>query len=106
MLNSLYGKVEAEIIDRKFAPALTWDQESQILKLRDEWHFIPCDNTAGFGWKNTRTGIRASAPHWSLLIATIVLSSAPWIKPPFRLRTLLIATTLVAVPLGIIAALM
>jgi len=45
-----------------------------------------------------------SAPFWSLVFLAATLSAAPWIRWPrrFTLRTLLIATTLVAVVLGLI----
>ena len=43
-------------------------------------------------------------PDWFLIAAAIAISAAPWIRWPnrFTLRTLLIATTLVAVGLGLI----
>jgi hypothetical protein len=41
-------------------------------------------------------------PFWSLLLLALVLSAAPWIPRRFSLRTLLIATTLLAVVLGLI----
>ena len=41
-------------------------------------------------------------PHWLLVLLTATLAVVPWIKWRFSLRTLLIATTLVAVVLGII----
>jgi hypothetical protein len=44
-------------------------------------------------------------PHWFLIVVTIILSAIPWFQR-FSLRTLLIATTLVAVVLGIIVAAM
>ena len=43
-------------------------------------------------------------PHLLLLLGTAVLSALPWLPWRFSLRTLLIATTLVAVVLGIIVA--
>jgi hypothetical protein len=43
-------------------------------------------------------------PHWLLVLFTATLAFAPWIKWRFSLRTLLIATTLVAVGLGAIIA--
>jgi len=41
-------------------------------------------------------------PHWFLVASTAVFTAAPWLQPNWRftLRTLLIATTLVAVGLG------
>jgi hypothetical protein len=45
-----------------------------------------------------------AAPMWLLTLMPICLSMAPWLRwsRRFRLRTLLIATTLVAVVLGLI----
>jgi hypothetical protein len=45
-------------------------------------------------------------PYWVLIILSTVSSVFPWIQSPhrFSLRTLLIATTLVAVVLGIVVA--
>jgi hypothetical protein len=44
-------------------------------------------------------------PHWFLVVGFAVLSAVPWIEHihwRFTLRTLLIATTLVAIVLGLI----
>jgi hypothetical protein len=41
-------------------------------------------------------------PHWFPLIVSGLLSAAPWLSWRYSLRTLLIATTLVAVLLGLI----
>src|SRR4051794_10258059 len=38
----------------------------------------------------------ADAPHWALIIVSWTLSAVPWLPWRFSLRTLLIATTLVA----------
>jgi len=43
-------------------------------------------------------------PLWSLNIVSIVLATAPWLPWRFSLRTLLIATTLIALSLGLIIA--
>jgi hypothetical protein len=45
------------------------------------------------------------APHGLLVLLFATLASIPWIKRRFTLRTLLIATTLVAVVLGLIVLL-
>ena len=42
-------------------------------------------------------------PCWFLVITLGTLSGLPWVKWRFSLRTLLIATTLVAVVLGVVA---
>ena len=41
-------------------------------------------------------------PHWTLVVVLVTLSAVPWIPRQFGLRTLLIATTLIAVLLGLI----
>jgi hypothetical protein len=45
---------------------------------------------------------RRAVPHWLPLLVAVALVAAPWINWRFSLRTLLIATTLVAVGLGVI----
>jgi hypothetical protein len=41
-------------------------------------------------------------PYWSFLASVVVVASLPWLKWRFSLRTLLIATTLVAVGIGVV----
>jgi hypothetical protein len=43
-------------------------------------------------------------PHWFLALVAAALAGLPWLKWRFSLRTLLIAMTIVAVILGIVAA--
>ena len=43
-----------------------------------------------------------TAPDWFLVVISASLATAPWIRRRFSLRTLLIATTLVAIGLGFI----
>src|SRR4051812_4306798 len=49
------------------------------------------------------TGVRLVIPDWFLIVLSATLATAPWIhcSKRFSLRTLLIATTLVAVVLGL-----
>ena len=44
-------------------------------------------------------------PHWFAALCPAALAAIPWIRWRFSLRTLLIATTLVAAALGTILAL-
>jgi hypothetical protein len=58
----------------------------------------------GFHYKTSqRQGTRLRLPIWFLVIIAATAATAPWIRR-FSLRTLLIATTLVAVVLGLIVA--
>lgn len=50
----------------------------------------------------TSRGIGTAIPDWLLVFSTAVLAASPWLPWRFSLRTLLIATTLVAVLLGTI----
>jgi hypothetical protein len=52
-------------------------------------------------------GVSVQLPHWLLLLVLSTIAAAPWIhwSKRFSLRTLLIAMTLVAVVLGIVALL-
>jgi hypothetical protein len=51
---------------------------------------------------STSTFRSASAPDWFLILICCGLGSIPWLRWRFTLRTLLIATTLVAAVLGLI----
>jgi hypothetical protein len=59
----------------------------------------------GFGYKFYGDGRAVVVPLWLPVLVTASLATVPWIhwSRRFTLRTLLIATTLVAVVLGIIA---
>jgi hypothetical protein len=41
-------------------------------------------------------------PYWAMIVAVATVAPAPWFRWRFGMRTLLIATTLVAVVLGLI----
>src|SRR5262245_19973439 len=49
-----------------------------------------------------RTQFGFLLPSWLLVVVTITLAAAPWMRWKFSLRTLLIATTLIAVVLGLV----
>lgn len=53
-----------------------------------------------FRWTGHPDGQEIIAPHWFFAAVCAVASAAPWIRR-FRLRSLLIATTLIAVLFGI-----
>lgn len=53
----------------------------------------------GGGWDNN--SVRVRFPHWFLALLFATVAASPWFRWRFSLRTLLIATTLVAVLLGI-----
>jgi hypothetical protein len=43
-------------------------------------------------------------PYWLLMLVTAAVAALPWVKSRFSLRTLLIATTLVALLLGLVVS--
>jgi hypothetical protein len=47
-------------------------------------------------------GMSARVPHWSGVLLLFGLAAAPWLRWRFTLRTLLIATMLIAIVLGLI----
>jgi hypothetical protein len=55
-----------------------------------------------FRWSTSKAGLLVRAPHWSLILLSAGFATLPWLRWQFTLRTLLIATTLVGVVLGII----
>jgi hypothetical protein len=55
-----------------------------------------------FDWTVSSRETRVEFPIWVPALLAASLAAAPWIRWRFRLRTLLIATTLVAVGLGIL----
>jgi hypothetical protein len=67
---------------------------------------LPYQTALGFVQYLASPGtFRIRVPYWSLFLLSTILAAAPWIRQlrwRFSLRTLLIATTLVAVGLGLI----
>ena len=65
----------------------------------------PYNSYFGFGYKNWGLGyFSVYVPYWFLALGSVAAGIAPWRSWPrsFSLRTLLIATTLVAIALGLI----
>jgi len=60
------------------------------------------DGFLGFNWeRRTKYQTTAIIPLWSLVLITAAASTLPWMRRRFSLRTLLIATTLIAITLGL-----
>jgi hypothetical protein len=59
------------------------------------WQYV------GFQLEGDRSGTRLGLPHWFLVIVSATFAAIPWIRWRFSLRTLLIATTIVALVLGL-----
>jgi hypothetical protein len=70
------------------------------------WHFTtgPVDSTyTGFIWKSSAAYTLVGTPTSLPLFVSLMVATFPWIGRQFSLRTLLIAMTLTAIALGLIA---
>ena len=67
--------------------------------------FPPDKVHRSFKWTRDANGFILYVPFWFLVATSAAFGVAPWLPFRFSLRTLLIATTLVAVGLGTIIAL-
>ena len=61
-------------------------------------------STRAFEWKAEPGAIAVYFAHWLLLVPLTVLTVAPWMRWRFSVRTLLIAMTVTAMLLGVMAA--
>jgi hypothetical protein len=57
-----------------------------------------------FSWQSNGNTFYSSLPHWSAFTCGVILTLVPWIRWHFSLRTLLIATTIIGLLLGLIIA--
>jgi hypothetical protein len=64
------------------------------------WEFDWQAGAMGFGAMETGNYRFIYVPYWFLILFSSLLAAAAWIRWQFSLRTLLLATTLVAVVLG------
>jgi hypothetical protein len=70
-------------------------------QLTSQWQLDPSER--GFLFMRDSSEFAVGMPHWFPIILSAAIAAIPWAKRRFSLRTLLIATTLVAVVLGLIA---
>jgi hypothetical protein len=98
-----------------------WSMEGQLSCLvtdgQGHWRFsstpvldpqLPMSAMFKIGWDNNRPGsVVLYCPNWSLVLILATLAAVPWLpwSKRFSLRTLLIATTLIAVGLTVIVLL-
>jgi len=73
-----------------------------LLNLAKGWHFTsdPTPPPSRGIWRPSMNTVWI--PHWVLVAICAVFGAAPWLRWRFSLRTMLVATTLVAVVLGAI----
>jgi len=100
ILDSIPSRLEIQLWDGHLSwEVIRYSQES--LKAR-HIERSPFRGT-GFGFYSRPHYCIIHIPYWFLSISTAILTAVPWLRysKRFRLRTLLIATTLVAVVLGL-----
>jgi hypothetical protein len=88
-------------------PRTEWAQKHESFDEQNkrEKQFIAAGGTVSKAAKRFRFEPKIAIfqfPHWCLVFSLALCGCGPWIKWRFSLRTLLIATTLVSVVLGII----
>ena len=103
---SIYpGEVTIESNDTIFMP-LGWSRVVFPIRGNDSTLEDGPRTVLGFGWQAEDNSKTAYIPFWFLTLTSIVFAILPSTAVKrFSLRTLLIATTLVAVVLGVIVAL-
>ena len=95
---SMYGKIQYVNLAADISGESNIDFKSSPV---DERH----KPKPGFRWKHTPRLTLAEIPYWFVELLFAILVAVPWINGSrrFSLRTLLIATTLVAIVLELIA---
>jgi hypothetical protein len=104
-LSSLKGHVVLSIIGK--APAEQWTPfRVEHIVIGDRFKTRFNNNVFGFYFARKPGGFRLDLPHWLLVLLGMTIAVAAWRhkKWRFSLRTLLIATTLVAVGIGVVVA--
>jgi hypothetical protein len=98
-VSTLQGELTIEMLNVRVLLPEGWSRGSFKVYDGDDNSFSDNERRTllGFGWKTGSGSIVADFPIWFLALTCAAL---PWISLRFSLRTLLIATTLVAVVLG------
>ena len=73
-----------------------------IQRFQENLGYRPRADNSLFRWERTAAYWRLTLPTMLLSFVSLICASLPWLRWRFSLRTLLLATTLVAVVLGLI----
>jgi len=81
----------------------SWRVHSEQVRSEHDRLLLP-ENAIGFGIIRFQANAEVHIPYWLLVLLTATISASPWFRlaKRFSLRALLIATTLVAVVLGLV----
>jgi hypothetical protein len=111
VIQSLYGEIECVFTVASWYPISEWRLLSESTSITIPPTLYLEDETTthltgfGFSWAfSSGEYFAVGVPHWFAMICSIALATAPWMRWSWRfsLRTMLIATTLVALVLGVI----
>jgi hypothetical protein len=91
------GVIEIIVNDEKLPPGLRFNDDAFRGRKVLPWSFGFTPRSRFGGWR-----IDCNVPYWFAVALGVACSVVPWLPSRFKLRTLLIATTLVAVVLGLI----
>jgi hypothetical protein len=78
---------------------------TEVVPQKFGWKYMshkPAMVDSMFKWESIGTSTMIRVPNWLLVVPLAIAVAIPWLRWRFSLRTLLIATTLVAVVLGLI----
>jgi hypothetical protein len=103
-LDSLCGKIIFKVA------SVSGQVATVVVDTKSTKHMIPAGGDAYFGIKfylgfllrREANGFALFIPYWFLTLLAIAFAPLSWLRWRFGLRTLLIATTLVAVVLGLV----
>jgi hypothetical protein len=100
-LHSFDGAIGFVYSGRSSSPGVTSVSAKELRPLTEKTSGEKTTNWY-FDWNRTGTAVRC--PHWFVTLLLGIFAAVPWLhwNKRFSLRTLLIATTLVAVGLGLI----
>jgi hypothetical protein len=102
-IDSLFGRTVSRTFDALESYEWEWGMRDKWVAL--EAHSLLRQETfVGFGLIDVGGSRIVVVPHWFLVLVAAAIASFPWMPWRFSLRTLIIATTLVAIGLGVISA--
>jgi hypothetical protein len=82
--------------------SLTFEQWVAVERRQIARGMSPRESILGFSYHPLTAGFDAIQPHWFFVLTSASIAASPWIRWRFSLRTLLIATSLVAVVMGLV----
>jgi len=85
----------------EIVPVISWGRQS-VQSYYEAVAVLSRIAPSGFAFFHSGGSWEIHIPHWFATSGLAVLAAAPWLRWRFRLRTLLIVTTLVALVLGLV----